>query len=135
VDAEHELRLKESLAELRVTSFQLRLCGVGMFQGRRSAAIWAGVKDGNEGLLALHGEIHRTLNAALIELTSTSFHPHITLARLKGAPVHKLRSFVETNRSREFGIVEFKDFTLFSSVLGPAGAVHWVEERYALIGG
>ena len=135
IDAEPEQRLKDSLAELHVPSFNLRLCGVGMFRARRRATLWAGVQDGKEGLLALHGEIHRSLAEARIERIAASFHPHVTLARVKDAPVHKLRTFLKANRSRGFGMVGFTEFTLFTSVLNPAGAVHRVEERYALVSG
>ena len=104
-----------------------------MFRTRRSAVIWAGAEDAHNGLMALHGEIHRALKSAHIHLKPTSFNPHITLARLKDVSVYKLRSFLEANRSREFGVVEFNNFTLFSSMLSPAGAVHLVEERYTLV--
>lgn len=95
--------------------------------------IWAGVEDVHDGLMALHREVHRALAAAHIEMPPVSFHPHITLARLKNVPAHKLQSFQEANRSREFGTVQFNHFTLFSSALGPIGAIHHVEERYALV--
>lgn len=133
VDAEPEQRLKDHLAELRVPPFSLRLYGVGIFRARRRTALWAGVEDDNEGLWELHSEIHRTLAEAGIGWVSDSFKPHITLARVKDAPVHKLRFFLKANRSRGLGMVGFTEFTLFSSVLNPAGAVHRVEQRYALV--
>ena len=83
--------------------------------------------------MALHGEVLRALAAARIEMKPASFHPHITLARLKGVPSRKLRSFLEANPSREFGTVAIEGFTLFSSVLGPNGAAYGVEERHALV--
>ncbi len=134
VDVEAERRLRDRLAELQLPPFKLRLHGVGMFRGRQRAVIWAGVDDVHDVLTALHGEVHRALAAARIELNPSSFDPHITLARLKNVPSHKLRSFLEANRSRELGAVAIESFTLFSSVLGPAGAVHHVEERYAMVG-
>jgi 2'-5' RNA ligase len=133
VDAEHESLLRDNLAELRVPSFSLRLCGVEMFRARRRATIWAGVDDGREGLLALHADIHRALKAAHIKLKPARFHPHVTLARVKDPDSHKLRCFLQSNQSREFGMIELKDFTLFSSTLEPIGAIHHVVERYALV--
>jgi len=133
VDAELEQLLRDSLAELRVPEFSLRLCGVRIFRARRSAVIWAGVEDAQDGLMALHGEVLRAVAAAHIEIKRASFHPHITLARLKDAPAHKIRSFLKANQSREFGTVAIEGFTLFSSVLGPVAAVHHVEKRYALV--
>ena len=132
-DAETEERLRDRLAALRVPAFSLRLNGVGMFRARRSAVIWAGVKDADDRLLALHGEVIRALAAAHIEMKSASFRPHITLARLKDVPARRLRSFLEANQSHEFGTASIESFTLFSSVLGSDGADHSVEERYALV--
>jgi 2'-5' RNA ligase len=133
VDAETELQLRDRLAELRVPAFILRLSGVRMFQARRSAVIWAGAEDADDGLMSLHGEVLRALAAANIEMKPASFRPHITLARLKDFPACKLRSFLEANKSREFGTVAIEGCALFSSVLGPDGAVHSVEERYPLV--
>ena len=135
IDAESEQRLKDSLAQLRVSAFSLRLCGIGMSGLRQRAVLCVGVGEGREHLFSLHDEIQRALAAARIEGISASFHPHVTLARAKGAPVQQLRSFLKANRSREFGVVGCVHITLFSSVLNPAGAVHHVEERYAMIGG
>jgi len=83
--------------------------------------------------MTLHDEVLRAVTAAHIEMKSASFCPHITLARLKNLSARKLRPFLEANQSREFGTAAIKAFTLFSSVLGPSGAVHHVEERYALV--
>jgi len=133
VDAEAQQRLRDRLAELHVPAFSMRLIRVVMFRARRPTTIWAGVEEADDGLMALHGEILRAVKAAHIEMKPASFHPHITLARLKDVPTRKLRSFLEANHSRGFGTVAIEGFTLFSSVLGPDGAAHSVEERYALV--
>jgi 2'-5' RNA ligase len=133
MDAETEQQLRDNLAELGAPEFSLRLSGVGMFRARRPTTIWARVDDVHGGLRVLHGEVLRSLAAAHIETRPASFHPHITLARLKDVPARRLRSFLEASQSREFGTVAVEGFTLFSSVLRPAGAAYGVEERYSLV--
>ena len=135
IGVETEIQLRDSMAELRVPSFSLRLRGVGAFRSRRSTVLWAGVEDAHDGLMTLHGEVRRALAMAHIELKSAPFHPHVTIARLKGSPAHRIHSFVKANASREFGTVAIEDFTLFSSVLGAVGAAYHAEERYALVTG
>ena len=128
VNAETEQRLRDGLAELHVPAFCLRLCGVEIYQVRHPAVIWAGVENADDSLMALHGEILRALAAANIEMKPASFHPHITLARLKDVTTRKLRPFLEANQSRGFGTVAIESFTLFSSALGPDGAAYALEE-------
>jgi 2'-5' RNA ligase len=83
VDAESKQHLRDRLAELRVTSFSLRLHGVGVFGGRRPTIIWAGVRGGNEGLLTLHRQIHRALEA--VPITVFNYHPSAGSLRLTKA--------------------------------------------------
>ena len=133
VDAETEEHLRDTLSDVRVPAFSLRLCGVRMFRGRRSAVIWAGVEDAHDDLMTLHGEVVRAVAAAHIKMKAAPFHPHISLARLKEVNTGEVETFLEANQRRHFGTVDIEGFTLFSSVLLPVGAVHQVEERYALV--
>ena len=103
-----------------------------MCRGRRSTVIWAGVEDAHHCLVALHREVVRAVAAADIKMKTAPFHPHITLARLKDVNTGEVETFLETNQRRDFGTVPIQGFTLFSSMLLPVGAVHQVEQRYAL---
>lgn len=132
VDVETEQRLRHCLALIRVPSFGLRLHGVGVFGGRRPTVIWAGVEPDHEGLLTLHRQVHRTLEAVPITVDAARFRPHITLARLKEVPHHMLRPWLRTIQTRDFGVAGCRHFSLFASTLGPAGAVHDLVERYTL---
>ena len=80
----------------------------------------------------LRRQIVEAVEAVPITLEAGRFHPHITLARLKEVPLHKLRLLLENHQARDFGVVPCRHFSLFASTLGPAGAVHELVERYPL---
>lgn len=132
VDVEPELRLREQLEKVRVPPFLLPIEGVGTFGGFRPSVIWSGVSTGHPHLFALHKRIHDALFAAHFEPELRSFHPHVTLARLKGVSAPTLRPFLKKHEFDEFGLVEFTSFALVSSMPGPEGSTYSIEARYAL---
>ncbi len=132
VAAEPELRLREQLGKVRVPPFLLPIEGVGTFGGSRPSIIWSGVSTGHPHLFALHKRVHDALFAAHFEPELRSFHPHVTLARLKGVSAPTLRPFLKKHESDEFGLVEFTSFALVSSMPGPEGSAYSIEARYEL---
>lgn len=132
VTEEAELRLREKLAEVRVPPFLLPIEGVGTFGGPRPSVIWAGVGTGHPHLFALHKRVHDALLAARFDPVLRSFHPHVTLARLKDVSAHTLRPFLKLHEAAEFALVEFTTFALVSSKPGAEGSIYTVEARYDL---
>jgi len=132
VGAEPERLLLEKLAEVRVPPFLLPIRGVGTFGGRRPSVIWAGTGSGHPHLFALHKRVHDALLAAHFDPELRSFHPHVTLARLKNVSPQTLRPFLKKHESDEFALVEVTAFALVSSKPGPEGSVYTVEMRYEL---
>jgi len=57
------------------------------------------------------------------------FHPHITLARMRGVSRAMLKPFLRRHAETEFGLWNVTGFVLFSSVLAPEGSSYTVELR------
>jgi 2'-5' RNA ligase len=81
----------------------------------------------------LRKKIDSTLLRLRIEPEGRKFAPHITLARLKNSPVHKITNFLSGNGLFSQEPFRVEDFKLYSSILSPKGAYHKIEEVYPLI--
>ncbi len=69
------------------SSFDISIGGGGTFPSHgRPRALWLDVRDGEEGLVGLAGEIDRELTHAGWVLDPKPFRPHLTLARSDGVP-------------------------------------------------
>ena len=130
VHAPAEERLRLALCEVRVPSFLLPLCGVGVFRsGERPSVVWAGVGKGHPHLFALHRRIQDAVLHAGLDADLKPFHPHVTVGRAKGVSLEMLRPFLQRNADSEFGIFKVTGFELYSSMLAAEGASHRVEMR------
>ncbi len=124
----------EALGDVEAPAFRLALVGVGHFPPRGAPRVlWAGVNDG-----AAPGRLHDRIEARLRQLgvapDRRGFAPHVTLARLKQAPLARVRDYLALHgafATQDFPVTEFH---LYSSHLGAAGAVHRVEASYPLEG-
>ncbi len=125
--------IKAALRSVKTASFPLKVRGLGFFDRKPQAVLWAGVEPS-----AWLGELQKQVDRALechagLKVATGRFSPHITLGRMKQADKKALRAFTDGEKmtfSAEFPV---QSFTLFSSVLAPGGAVHMVEERYPLL--
>lgn len=76
-------------------------------------------------LAGLHENIERELDAIGIERDNRTFHPHLTLARVKsseaGRAIGEAARRVDAGEPLSFTV---KSFSLIRSVLGPGGAVY-----------
>jgi 2'-5' RNA ligase len=69
------------------SAFDISIGGGGTFPPHgRPRALWLDVRDGEEGLVGLAGEIDRELRHAGWVLDPKPFRPHLTLARSDGVP-------------------------------------------------
>lgn len=124
-----------ALDEVRVAPFSLALRGVGHFPPRGEPRIlWAGIER-SDALRALHDKVESAVVRAGVEPERRKFAPHVTLARLRGAPSRAVASFLAMNglfRTEPFPV---RAFQLYSSNLSAKRAVHRVEATYPLDGG
>jgi len=120
-----------TLAGIRHLPFDIALSGLGSFERRgQPTTLWAGVSP-REPLDSLHRKIDEALRRAGVEPDRRAFHPHVTLARLKGGagPIRPLIEAAGGIASPPFTIAQFH---LFESRLTPTGAAYEVAESYSL---
>jgi len=124
-----------TLDEVRLAPFTLALCGVGHFPPRGEPRIlWAGLEHSAE-LKSLHDKVESAVVRAGVEPERRKFAPHVTLARLRGAPVRAVGSFIARNGLFRAGPLAVHAFHLFSSNLSAKRAVHREEAAYQLDAG
>ncbi|WP_020680404.1 RNA 2',3'-cyclic phosphodiesterase [Marinobacterium rhizophilum] len=120
-----------ALEQIEFSPMNLRCEGVGQFA---SGVIWLGV-DPQPSLERLQHQIGGALRAAGIPLQQRRFIPHITLGR---CPSNRLSTVLEHVAARFYGqafCFEADMFSLKSSQLRPAGALHHIEAQYLCAGG
>ena len=85
--------IDDALATVRAPAFTLELAGVGDFGGKDPRALWAGVRA-NDALIHLEKKVESALQRLGLEAEPRKFTPHVTLARLRNAPVAKVAEFI-----------------------------------------
>ena len=132
VDGTTFLDIKTALEQVSLEPFSMALKGVGHFPPRgKPRVLWVGIEQ-SEPLQSLKSRIDRILAGVGLEPEGRKFSPHITLARLKNSPIHKVANFLFSNGLFSQELFEIKDFKLYSSTLTPKGAIHKVEKVYPL---
>jgi len=131
VDGRDAAAIDDALAAIRSPRFSLEQKGVGEFGGRNPRALWAGVRD--EGPVAhLQRKIESAVQRAGIAAEERKFSPHITLARLRGAPRDRIVTFLSAHALYASGPFEVNAFILYSSTLTPNGSLYRPERSYSL---
>jgi len=121
-----------ALAQVRPRIFNLTLSGVGHFEtGGEVRQLWVGVER-NAELMALRGRVESALVRIGVEPEKRRFMPHVTLARLKDTPVHRVSSFLAHHSLFRAGPITIDHFTLFSSFLQSSGSIYTAEAEYLL---
>ena len=125
--------IQTSLKSVQLQGFSLRLNGLGFFDKRPQAVVWAGILP-SPSLTALKQQVDAALTRhADIMADAGRFSPHITLGRMKQADPKTLKAFTAGDNAALTTAFAVQSFSLFSSVLTPGGAVHTVEELYPLL--
>jgi 2'-5' RNA ligase len=117
-------RIANALRPVTGVSFSLTMKTVGFFPPRREPRIlWAGVAE-NEELMRLQARIEHCLTSIGIDPDDRKFHPHVTVARLNGTPIHKVAQYVTHHSlfvTEQFSVSAFH---LYESFLQKEGAHH-----------
>lgn len=130
VSSETERRLHEELPAARVPPFFLPVQGIGFFRAKgRPSVVWVGVGKGHPHLFALHRHVQDAVIRAGLEPDLKPFHPHVTVGRARGISSQALQPLIRKHQDTEFGLIEVKEFVLFSSLLAPEGATYFPELR------
>ena len=124
--------ISDSLASLRHSAFDVEVAGVGHFGSlRRARTVWAGVAL-SEPLRHLRKGVVRRLELADVTIERRRFHPHVTLARIRGETGHHLADFMAEHSLLRLPPFSAESFTLFESHLRPAGATYDALATYPL---
>ncbi|MCX7353384.1 MAG: RNA 2',3'-cyclic phosphodiesterase [Alphaproteobacteria bacterium] len=124
----------DALLDVRAHAFDLVLRDFGIFeQGRIVHTLWLGVER-TEALMNMQAKIERALTGAGLEHERRRYTPHVTLARLKVAPEHRVAEFIAANSPFRMDPIPVGRFALFSSHLSRNGASYAVEEVFPLEG-
>lgn len=121
-----------ALARVRAAPFELSLRGTGFFPPRGPVKVlWAGV-GASEALDALQRSVDSAITRLGLPSDRRRWTPHVTLARLDGAPAPRIARFLSDHalyRSRTFTVDAFE---LHSSRLHPKGPVYELEQTFPL---
>ncbi|GAB4171656.1 MAG: RNA 2',3'-cyclic phosphodiesterase [Geothermobacteraceae bacterium] len=127
----------ESLEQLRAAvlsvgrshgAFSCDCAGLGAFPSRhRSRVLWAGFEDP----LPWH-DLHGRLSTALGEDVGR-FHPHVTLARVRGRPCDA-SALIQRWQQETWGRIRVDRVILYRSELQPGGAIHTPLAQALLMG-
>jgi 2'-5' RNA ligase len=121
-----------ALARLGGEPLRIELAGVGQFGDRRNAKVlWVGVRP-NPALTALRDRIESALVRAGLPPESRKYFPHVTLARLRNAPVERVGRFLESYGDFSLPGFTVDRFTLYSSLRGNQSSVYRPEAEYPL---
>ncbi len=130
----NECDIDLSLQSVNGARFDLTLAGLGTFERRgRVHSVWAGVEK-SQSLTALRDRIESVLVRAGQEPEHRKFIPHVTLARMKGAPARAAGHYLESHADFQAPPFTVERFTLFESHLSHSGARYTVLAEYPLEG-
>lgn len=109
--------------------FEVTLQGIGAFPNQSSPrVIWTGVEKGRKEMIELQKEIEERLVPLGFKKEERGFHPHLTIARVKGRGDFK-ELFETDYKSRTFLIDKI---ILFKSTLTPKGPIYEELEKLLL---
>ena len=121
-----------ALAALRGKRFTLQLGGVGVFEkAGRPQTLFVGVERSPQ-LEHLQTKIETAVQRIGFEPERRRYTPHVSVARLDGAPSAKLAQWVQRHNLMRAEPLAVEHFTLFSSQLGKDGAAYTAEVEYPL---
>jgi 2'-5' RNA ligase len=124
--------LDAALASVASPGFEMALLGLDCFHSRRRVrAVWTGAVGG-DALAKLRTRIESALVRAGCEPEHRKFTPHVTLARLKHAPLAGVRPYLESHAGFRLAPFAVESFQLFRSHLGHGGARYEVLADYPL---
>lgn len=131
VDAPTADELIHALDRIERPQFDLSLIGMGSFGSKKPHSLWAGV-SASPDLLALQAEIERICQRLRLRPDPRKFTPHITLARLRGARVEDVVSYLSARSNFQTIPFTVSRFVVMSSRDSVGGGPYVTEEAYPL---
>jgi len=124
--------IARALEGVSVPPFSLTLAGLGHFPPRgQPRNVWAGVAP-SESLMRLRERVERAVVSAGVAPERRKFHPHVTLARLRGTPAARVGRYLAEHSLFRSSTFEVAAFHLCTSRLHPDGPVYTREVSFRL---
>lgn len=102
--------------------FTVQVRRLGAFPSvQRPSVVWAGLDPGAP-LIGLAEGLEAALEPLGFRREARPFHPHVTLARIKGRPPRALFDLLQQHAQTVFGSVEFRSVEFLRSILQTGGA-------------
>lgn len=106
------------------SAFDLELTGVGAFpHWWRPQVVWVGLSP-REPLQKLAERLESELEPLGFAREQRSFHPHLTLARIKAKPPKELKELADAHETTSFGSQGIDRMILYQSVLQKSGPIY-----------
>jgi 2'-5' RNA ligase len=131
VDGRDGEAIDDALSQIRSPGFALELKGVGEFGGKSPRALWAGVRE-EEDLAHLQRKIETALQRIGLVAEERKYKPHVTLARLRAAPVGRVMDYLADHALYASDPFDVNAFILYSRHLAPGGSIYRAEKAYRL---
>lgn len=131
IDGATAERFDEALSEISAPAFTVSLDGLGVFGGRKPRAVWAGVQA-NGALDALNKANEIAARKAGLAPETRNFHPHVTLARLRGGKAGSVATYLSHNGAFMTQPFPVSRFVLYSARETRGGGPYVVERAYPL---
>jgi 2'-5' RNA ligase len=131
VDGRDANAIDDALSAISSPPFSLSLKGIGEFGGKNPRALWAGVSD-PEAVTHLARKIETAMQRIGLPAEERKFTPHVTLARLRGAPEARVVDWLVDHALYASAAFEVADFALYSSQLSQGGSIYASERVYPL---
>jgi 2'-5' RNA ligase len=131
VDGREMAAIDDGLSTISAPDFSIVLKDVGQFGGRNPSALWAGVAP-CQPLMHLERKVESALQRVGIGPETRKFTPHVTLARLKGAPRGRVIDYLSDHALYASTPFRVRAFILYSSQLTPNGSIYRAEKAYQL---
>ena len=127
--------VRATASPLDVAPFTLALGGVGAFPPRGAPrVIWIGTTTGSAEAIAVQRIVAERLRGVGVAVESRRFHPHVTLARWRGARPADRARIAAIDDEAEVARVHVDHVTLFESRLSPRGPTYTALARATLSG-
>jgi len=128
----HAQEIDAALADITAPEFAISLAGVDFLQtAGRPRVLWARVEP-SPALAHLARKLDRAVALTDLPSEERAFTPHVTIARLRDAPLPKVMQFVQHNALFRAGPFPIDRFSLFESRQGKGGPVYHRLADYGL---
>jgi 2'-5' RNA ligase len=131
VDEGTAAEIDETLAAVSAPVFALELNGFGTFGRSAPNHLWVAA-DKAPALIHLQAKVESALARLGLVPEGRKYLPHVTLARLRDAPVSRVQDFIARNSPFHAGPWTVDHFVLFQSRLGRSGAEYEAIAEYPL---